>query len=110
LAKKWVEHEFGGLRDLIPYIDEILASRIVEMGSNSNGEYVRWENGLQVCWVTKTSSETLIRESGGLFYHEDAWTYPAAFVSSPTVMPGAIDNSGGLYWADLVDTPSPTSA
>lgn len=29
-------------------------SRIVESGSNENGEYVRWENGLQVCfgWVT----------------------------------------------------------
>src|SRR5690606_37786357 len=35
---------------LAPYVQALLDSRIVEMGSNSNGTYVRWENGLQVCW------------------------------------------------------------
>ena len=105
-----VAGELQAVSELAPYVQAILDSRIVEMGSNSNGEYVRWENGWQVCWFTDTISRTLTEQSGGFFYYEDAWTYPAAFVSSPTVMPGAIDNSGGLYWADLNGTPSPTSA
>src|SRR5690606_16148365 len=105
-----VVEELQTVSGLAPYVQAILDSRIVEMGSNANGEYVRWENGLQVCWFTDTISRTLTKQSGGLYYYDGAWTYPAAFVSSPTVMPGAIDNSGGLYWADLVDTPSPTSA
>src|SRR5690606_16449461 len=33
-------------------LDALADVRIVEMGSNSNGEYVRWENGLQVCWTS----------------------------------------------------------
>ena len=30
--------------------EEFLNSRIVEQGSNENGWYIRWGNGLQVCW------------------------------------------------------------
>lgn len=54
---------------------ELAGSRIVEMGSNSNGEYVRWENGLQVCFdvlSTSASQDTL-------------WTLPAAFIDSEWV-------------------------
>src|SRR5690606_40141193 len=42
--------ELQVVSELAPYVQALLDSRIVEMGSNSNGEYVRWENGLQVCW------------------------------------------------------------
>ena len=39
------------LNDNMDILDqEVSASRIVEWGSNENGQYVRWENGLQVCW------------------------------------------------------------
>ena len=31
-------------------VDDVLSGLIVESGSNANGEYVRWGNGLQVCW------------------------------------------------------------
>src|SRR5690606_21744259 len=44
--------ELVDLTALHPYIDALLSSRIVEMGSNANGEYVRWENGLQICFHT----------------------------------------------------------
>jgi len=75
LAKSWAEGQFGDLRELSPHIEPILDSRIVEMGSNSNGEYVRWENGLQVCLgriVASVSEDTL-------------WTLPAAFIDSEWV-------------------------
>lgn len=45
--------ELVDLTALHPHVAALLDSRIVEMGSNSNGEYVRWENGLQVCYGTK---------------------------------------------------------
>src|SRR5690606_23467458 len=57
---------------------ELAGSRIVEMGSNANGQYVRWENGLQLCWHNLNlvfavgSSEALA-----------TWTYPAAFSDAP---------------------------
>src|SRR5690606_3645530 len=36
--------------DVKAALDALAGVRIVEMGSNANGQYVRWENGLQVCW------------------------------------------------------------
>src|SRR5690606_34820837 len=45
-----VAGELQAVSELAPYVQALLDSRIVEMGSNANGEYVRWENGLQVCW------------------------------------------------------------
>lgn len=51
---------------------ELAGSRIVEMGSNSNGRYVRWENGLQVCF-----GEILNQNAGTVL----ALTLPAAFAT-----------------------------
>src|SRR5690606_16736721 len=104
--KSWAEGQFGDLRqlqqhiaalqtvsglapvagelqtvsELAPYVQALLSSRIVEMGSNSNGEYVRWENGLQVCWL---ASITLVYFSAPQLIA--TWTFPAAFVGLPVV-------------------------
>lgn len=66
-------------------LDALAGVRIVEMGSNSNGEYVRFENGWQVCWhrFNETRSTTTAR---GALYEDDVgkvWTYPAAFAVNP---------------------------
>ena len=47
---------------------------IVESGSNSNGHYVRWENGEQVCWAVVFMSGYISTNSIG-----QEWTYPASF-------------------------------
>lgn len=60
---------------------------IVESGSNANGEYVRWGNGLQVCWGKKsfTLPPTTHSSSTGLYLvhgsYSDALTitYPKSF-------------------------------
>ena len=53
-----------------------------ERGSNANGEWVKLENGLLVCWsptvaLTYLNSTTL----------QAVWTFPQAFVAAPTVAP-----------------------
>jgi len=77
---------------LAPYVQALLDSRIVEMGSNSNGEYVRWENGLQVCWRAWSQSGLTATSrviQGITYYYVDlAWTFPASFVANPVVMAG----------------------
>src|SRR5690606_28108443 len=61
---------------------ELAGSRIVEMGSNSNGTYVRWENGLQVCFVRGVAfvGDGTSDEKTG------SWTHPAAFASPPVIV------------------------
>src|SRR5690606_25240073 len=82
-----VAGELQTVSELAPYVQAILDSRIVEMGSNSNGEYVRWENGLQVCFigalVTSASEDTV-------------WTLPAAFIDSNWVFCSGVGATIGV--------------
>ena len=77
---------------------------IVESGSNSNGHYVRWENGEQFCWRSTTVDMTDTRR-----YTRD---YPAVFSIGPAVWyaSGNEDGAGGrrdhqsLFSGSLADS------
>src|SRR5690606_29627636 len=96
--------ELVDLTALHPHVAAILDSRIVEMGSNANGEYVRWENGLQVCWRILAGTRSTTTATGPLYRDDDAttWTFPAAFISSPAVYGTVLrstDDSFRLFFA-----------
>src|SRR5690606_11981997 len=79
---------------------ELAGSRIVEMGSNANGTYVRWENGLQVCWHQANEGVQSFSQSGALYTvggtspQDFVWTYPAAFAQTP-IATGSFYRPGG---------------
>src|SRR5690606_38539974 len=75
-----IRENFAELEPLQPHIAAILDSRIVGMGSNSNGTYVRWENGLEVCFGRRTASwvNNIVLSS--------FWTFPAAFMDANYVV------------------------
>lgn len=52
----------------------IAPNTIVESGSNKNGEYVKWNNGLMMCWAHKK-----ITVSGKIIH----WNFPAIFKEVP---------------------------
>ena len=91
LAKSWAEREFGDLRELGPHIEAILDSRIVEhnldVADPPTGWYVRWENGLQVCWNSLSETRSTTTATGALYRDDDAtmWTFPAAFITNPVM-------------------------
>ena len=58
-------------------------------GANGNGAYVRWSNGLQVCF-----GEVYIAASSGT-YTIATWTFPAAFNSEPRTF-ATISGGGNL--------------
>lgn len=76
---------------------------IVEMGSNSNGTYVKWENGLMVCFGT-ASITTAVNTAWGVLFHSGmkTFTFPAAFAATPSC--SASCRTGGDYWAWVVFT------
>ena len=64
---------------------DILDSRIVEHNliilSPSNGYYVRWENGLQVCWHSDVRRFPIESKYGDTFYYgQVTWHFPAVFL------------------------------
>src|SRR5690606_473025 len=81
-----VQDDLNAIRENFQHLDQ---SRIVEMGSNSNGTYVRWENGLQVCWFVDNPIPTVTARTEGAvsgYLQSATWIYPAAFIASPSVV------------------------
>jgi len=60
---------------------------IIERGSNANGEYVRFADGTQICWLTKTwvGVDIPYAHLGGFRSATQLWTYPSTFSASPSV-------------------------
>lgn len=64
---------------------QVWANRIVDFGENANGSYVRYENGLQICWASKTVDFELTdqnSQSGNLFFKIFDYPFPATFVGT----------------------------
>lgn len=59
----------------------------VECGSNANGEWVRFNFGLQMCWIVKPAWPGAAPNNplGGMYRSESAltWIYPKPFYENP---------------------------
>ena len=54
-------------------------------GSNSNGNWIRFQDGTQICWIENSVNWSIGTAYGSLYIGTIGWTYPAAFVSTPSV-------------------------
>jgi hypothetical protein len=86
------------------------------VGSNANGHYIRYSNGVQICWHNASVNHTTIRNNnigtyGWSYYLDSAtWTFPQAFVSTDglTVVTGGAGAGPGIV--GTVTTTSTTHA
>lgn len=61
---------------------------ILEHGSNANGRYTKFADGTMICWFTGTTAVSVSIASGSLYRSgTQTLTFPAAFISPPTVVP-----------------------
>lgn len=70
---------------------------IAEMGSNSNGTYVKWENGLMVCWDITHNADITMSTRDGAYVAALPWTYPAAFAQVPAITGTVTLSVGSTY-------------
>lgn len=59
-------------------VSQSSTSAVVESGSNSNGEYIRFADGTQICTHTQTGVASATNAT-----QTNTWTFPVSFVSSP---------------------------
>ena len=85
-----VQDDLDAIRENFQHLDQ---SRIVEMGSNINGTYVRWENGLQVCfgWVVAFTGDGTSDPKDGTH------ALPAGFASGAALWAGSESQSWAIY-------------
>lgn len=69
-----------------------------DYGSNSNGHYVRYGNGVQICWMDKTVNLSISNAYGPAFVGQYRWTFPKPFVGRPVVSPGTMRWGTGASW------------
>ena len=81
-----------------------MGSAIIERGSNANGDYIRWADGTQVC----TGSVSLSFVASDNYVAATA-IFPAAFVSTPTVVSGTYQGVSNGSASDASYPPSSTS-
>lgn len=72
---------------------------LMERGSNANGLYERFANGVQICWNNNFSVASMSTPAGSLFRSASlAWVYPASFAFSPVVYGKASTGNRGWPW------------
>lgn len=79
----------------------LAAGAMVEWGENANGQYWRWESGLQVCTQGKVMQNFVVTPMGHVYMvPSEVWTFPAAFTS--LLFLDAAEVSGvGYSWGAL---------
>ena len=75
--------------------------RIVESGSNSNGNWTKFADGTMICTVTKQTNDELTYPWGQLFRTGSTrWVYPVPFLTVPQI--SAFPASGASYtWVSI---------
>jgi hypothetical protein len=65
-------------------------------GFNTNGQYVKYPNGVLECWNTFTISGTSINGINGAIYSSPAWTwtYPETYIAEPVVGATVVGQAG----------------
>ncbi|MDP2715547.1 hypothetical protein [Rheinheimera sp.] len=83
---------------------------IIQRGSNANGEFVRFADGTQICYVNHTSGfSTPAAYSSGLYRSAKTITYPANFVSNSYVTGGGWSSDNAAEgWSVLRNSSSST--
>src|SRR5690606_2926454 len=94
-----VQDDLNAIRENFQHLDQ---SRIVEMGSNSNGTYVRWENGLQVCYATQAFSQVDVSTPIGNVYSSlaQSWRFPAEFADQNVFADNNIRAATRRLWSN----------
>ena len=74
---------------------------VVAYGSNANGYYARFANGIQICWHTKNTTNLVDTPYGSLYYSgSDIWTFPVQFIDVPAFFAN-VKSEVGISWAGL---------
>lgn len=83
---------------------------IAATGSSSNGKYIRYTDGTQVCWVRFTVTDQAINSAyGSLWQGVRTWTYPASFIGPPIVNCTEFQWGSGASWGTVGDLPTTTN-
>lgn len=75
-----------------------------DYGSNGNGEWIRFGNGVQICWQVTQEDTSIASPYGSLFVGSTSWTFPRPFSKPPAVSIGEAYWGTGASWGSAYNT------
>ncbi len=90
----WVEQiSQGSLLGAVSQVGGLPTGAVIERGTGTNGEFVRFADGTLICTRVNLSTANVSTALGSLFTSANVtWTFPSAFIVAPAVS-GAVDSS-----------------
>lgn len=87
--------------------DNLPAAKIIESGSNANGTYTKHADGSMICRHGIAVQALAPGNAVAV-----GWTYPAGFITQPTIVPagGSVSGNGGFLNVAMDNSPSGSSA
>ena len=101
------EKESGTIDDDALYLTPSVASPslmgdyIVEQGTTSTGSYRKWSSGILECWLRTTQTLAINSAYGSMYINNYVWTFPAAFISTPTVTCSEFHWGSSASWGTI---------
>jgi hypothetical protein len=88
----------GNILGTVSQSGGIPTGAVIERDSNTNGHYVRWADGTQICTHNITVGTTT-SASGSIFLtNETAWTYPVPFASLDFACGARVASAANPFW------------
>lgn len=99
-SRTWIRSMYG---DSWGPWNEVAYTNDISYGGSSNGFYIRFPNGTQICWMNGlTSSRNATAPHGSVFTTNNSqWNYPASFTGNPPAVTIQVDGGVAWSWAAL---------
>jgi hypothetical protein len=92
----------GNVVGPVEVTNNLVTGALMEYGTNENGEYWRFANGLQICSkIVNTPAPTTQQGSMYVSAPTNAGSFPKAFVNTPAVVNNGAVNATGYGWASM---------
>lgn len=86
-----------------------LSNILLDFGSNSNGYWMKFGNGLMLCWNYGTVNDWAINNAyGSLYQGTRTFSFPQTFSEAPMAIPGGAKWGSGASWATMSANPTTT--
>lgn len=90
----------GSILGTVSQSGGVPTGRVIERGSNANGEFVRFADGTQICTRVTSPADAPDTAIGALFVSgQVSWTFPAAFAAAPVAFGSVSDEFSYLAFA-----------
>ncbi len=82
------------------HLAESAKKHITESGSNSNGRYIKFDDGTMICYSNRDCSAPPNSPRGTLYSTgSEGWTFPSTFISTPSIFINEVKGVGNCWGA-----------